>query len=103
MGNGAGKILGGTLIAVAQATLFLLLAWTVGIPLTAISFLLSVGMLTVIGAALTGLGFTLAWRLDSTQGFHAIMSVVLLPMRLLSGSFFHRITTGSAGSCDLTQ
>jgi ABC-2 type transport system permease protein len=30
----------------------------------------------------------LAWRLDSTQGFHAIMSVLLMPMWLLSGAFF---------------
>ena len=29
-----------------------------------------------------------AWRMDSTQGFHAIMSVFLLPMWLLSGAFF---------------
>ena len=26
--------------------------------------------------------------MDSTQGFHAIMSVVLMPMWLLSGAFF---------------
>jgi ABC-2 type transport system permease protein len=42
----------------------------------------------VISIALTALGFLLAWRMDSTQGFHAVMSVFLLPMWLLSGAFF---------------
>ena len=39
-------------------------------------------------SALTSLGVVIAWRMDSTQGFHAIMSLLLLPMRLLSGAFF---------------
>ena len=42
----------------------------------------------VVALALTALGFLLAWRMDSTQGFHAVMSVLLLPMWLLSGAFF---------------
>jgi ABC-2 type transport system permease protein len=45
-------------------------------------------LMIVIAVALTGLGFFLAWRMDSTQGFHAIMSVFLFPMWLLSGSLF---------------
>ena len=34
---------------------------------------------TKIGFALTALGFLIAWRMDSTQGFHAIMNLLLLP------------------------
>lgn len=90
-----GKLLGGTLIAAAQAGLFLLLAWIgsaagwiAGVPLNPLTVMLTLGMLFVIGLALTALGFTLAWQLDSTQGFHAVMSVFLLPMWLLSGAFF---------------
>ena len=45
-------------------------------------------LMFVISIALTALGFLIAWRMDSTQGFHAIMSVFLLPMWLLSGAFF---------------
>jgi len=84
----AGKLLGGTVLAVLQATLFLLLAPTVGIPLTATALLGAVGVLGVMAFGLTGLGFAIAWRMDSTQGFHAIMSVFLLPLWLLSGSVF---------------
>ena len=44
--------------------------------------------LTLIAVELTGLGFLIAWPMNSTQGFHAIMSVFLMPMWLLSGAFF---------------
>ena len=42
----------------------------------------------VAAFALTSLGFVLAWRMESTQGFHAIMNLLLMPMWLLSGAFF---------------
>ena len=34
------------------------------------------------------MGFVLAWRMESTQGFHAIMNLLLMPLWLLSGAFF---------------
>lgn len=83
-----GKVLGGSLIALVQALLFLLLGFTLGIQLTLFSFLMLVAFLFLIAVALVALGFVIAWRLDSTQGFHAMMSVFLLPMWLLSGAFF---------------
>jgi ABC-2 type transport system permease protein len=83
-----GKILGGTVLATLQAALFLLLAPLAGMALSPATFLAAVGVLGLVAVALTGLGFCIAWRMDSTQGFHAIMSVFLFPMWLLSGSFF---------------
>lgn len=83
-----GKLLGGTILATLQAAVFLLLALLVDIPLSPLMMLQAIGVLGLIGFALTGLGFVIAWRMDSTQGFHAIMSVFLFPMWLLSGSFF---------------
>ena len=47
-----------------------------------------VALLFVAALALTSLGFAFAWRTDSSQGFHAIMNLVLLPLWLLSGAFF---------------
>jgi ABC-2 type transport system permease protein len=41
-----------------------------------------------VSLALTGLGLAIAWMLESTQGFHAIMNLFLIPMWFLSGSFF---------------
>ena len=83
-----GKIMGGTTLALMQGLIFLALAPTVGIPLSWQSFVMLVGTLFLIGFGLTGLGFIMAWRLDSTQGFHAIMNLFLIPMWLLSGALF---------------
>jgi ABC-2 type transport system permease protein len=84
-----GKILGGAVIALLQALVFLLLGWlTMGLTSHLIDVLLAIILMAVIAVALTGLGFVIAWRMDSTQGFHAIMSVFLFPMWLLSGSLF---------------
>lgn len=92
-----GKVLGGTMLAVLQAGLFLLigpllqqLGLTTGLQLRLdlIPFLLSAAFLIVIAIELTALGFLMAWPMNSTQGFHAIMSIFLMPMWLLSGAFF---------------
>ena len=68
--------------------MFLALGLTLGIHFTLLMLVAIVLLLAVISLALTSLGFVIAWRMDSTQGFHAIMSVFLMPMWLLSGAFF---------------
>ncbi len=83
-----GKILGGASLALFQALLFLALAPAVGIALTFQKLAALVVILLLVALALTALGFLIAWKLDSTQGFHAIMNLLLIPMWLLSGSFF---------------
>jgi ABC-2 type transport system permease protein len=83
-----GKILGATTLAVGQALLFLLLAPLAGIKLGAASVVATIGAMCLSGFAVTGLGFAIAWRMESTQGFHAIMNLVLMPMLVLSGAFF---------------
>ena len=42
----------------------------------------------IISFALTGLGFCIAWCMSSTQGFHAIMNLFLMPLWFLSGALF---------------
>ena len=83
-----GKVMGGTTLAVLQGTLLLILGPLVGIHLSALSFSEAVALQLVLGFSLTALSFCIAWRMDSTQGFHAIMTVFLMPLWLLSGSFF---------------
>lgn len=93
----SGKLVGGAVIAVLQAVLFLaigpLLTWlglgpTMSLDYTFLGAIETLAFLTLLAFALTALGYCIAWPLDSTQGFHAIMSVFLLPMWLLSGSLF---------------
>lgn len=83
-----GKLVGGGTIALAQGLVFLLIGMTFGLRFTLLSLVLSVVFLAIAALALTALGFVFAWRTDSTQGYHALMSVVLFPMWLLSGAFF---------------
>src|SRR6202035_943687 len=45
-------------------------------------------MMLIIAFALTVLGFAIAWRMSSTQGFHAIMNLFLMPLWFLSGALF---------------
>jgi ABC-2 type transport system permease protein len=89
-----GKLCGGTALAVLQAGLFLALAPALGMELSAGTVLSVAGFLTLLAFTLTALGFLIAWPLDSTQGFHAIMSIFLLPMWLLSGALFPAEETG---------
>ena len=83
-----GKVLGGTVLAVGQALIFLLLAPLVGFRFTPLSAVLAVAALVVVAFGLTALGFCIAWRMSSTQGFHAIMNLFLMPMWFLSGALF---------------
>jgi ABC-2 type transport system permease protein len=83
-----GKMLGGTALAAIQVLPLLALAPLAGLRASVAGSLLAAGILVVVAFGLTGLGFLIAWRLDSTQGFHAIMNLFLLPMWMLSGAFF---------------
>ncbi len=83
-----GKILGGALLAAAQGLLVLACGPLVGIPLSPSNLPLAVAMLFLLSLSLTALSFCIAWQMDSTQGFHAIMTVFLMPLWLLSGAFF---------------
>lgn len=83
-----GQALGGTSLAVLQGILFLLLAPLLGISLSFVSVLAMIGVMLIVSLSLTNLGLIIAWRMESTQGFHAIMNLILLPIWLLSGAFF---------------
>src|SRR6188472_251910 len=45
-------------------------------------------VLAIVAFSLTALGFCIAWRMNSTQGFHAIMNLFLMPLWFLSGALF---------------
>jgi ABC-2 type transport system permease protein len=83
-----GKVLGGTALAFGQGVVFMLLAPLVGLHLTAAGFIEACSVMAVVAFALTGLGFCIAWRMSSTQGFHAIMNLFLMPLWFLSGALF---------------
>jgi len=83
-----GKTLGGVAIASLQAGALLLLAPLAGFSLGEMSWPLLAGVLVLAGIGFTALGFAMAWWIDSTQGYHAVMSVALIPLWMLSGAMF---------------
>jgi ABC-2 type transport system permease protein len=83
-----GKVLGGTTLATIQGLIFLAFAPFVGVHLGFEDFLLVVLVVFLVSFALTGLGFVIAWPMDSTQAFHAIINLFLIPLWLLSGALF---------------
>jgi ABC-type multidrug transport system permease subunit len=83
-----GKALGSTTIALLQAVLLLAIAPFAGLPLTGVAWGALAAVLALTSLGLSGIGLAIAWRLDSTQGYHVVMSVVLIPLWVLSGAVF---------------
>jgi ABC-2 type transport system permease protein len=83
-----GKVLGGTTLSTIQGLIFLVFAPLVGVHITFTSFVLIVVTVFLVSFALTALGFAIAWPMDSTQAFHAIINLFLIPLWLLSGALF---------------
>jgi daunorubicin resistance ABC transporter membrane protein len=89
-----GKTLGGVTIASIQAGALLLMAPLAGFSLTQMNWPLLLLVLPLSAVGFTALGFAMAWWIDSTQGYHAVMSVALIPLWMLSGAMFPPAGTG---------
>ncbi len=84
-----GKVLGGTTLALLQSVPFLALAPAAGLRVPTAGALALLGaVLLLLAFTLTALAAAIAWRLESSQGFHAIMNLFLIPMWLLAGTLF---------------
>jgi ABC-2 type transport system permease protein len=83
-----GQALGGTTLALIQGLIFLVLAPLAGIALSPASIAVTAAVMIVTAFALTSIGLMIAWRIESTRGFHLIMNSILVPVWFLSGAFF---------------
>lgn len=91
-----GKILGGTALGTFQGLLLAPVLWVLtGLP-TLEQFVAVCFGISLSAFALSALGFVFAWCLDSVQGFHSVMNLILLPMWILSGAIFP--PSGAIGS-----
>ena len=90
-----GKVLGGTTLSAIQGLLFLVFAPLIGIHIGPAQFLDVLLIVFLVAFSLTALGFAIAWKMESTQGFHAIINLFLIPLWLLSGALFP--ITGASG------
>jgi ABC-2 type transport system permease protein len=83
-----GKVLGGTTLSAIQGMIFLIFAPFTGVHLNVVQVLLVAVVVFLVSFALTALGFAIAWPMDSSQAFHGIVNLFLIPLWLLSGSLF---------------
>ena len=83
-----GKVLGGTTLAAIQGMIFLIFAPFAGIHLQIVQVLLVAVVVFLVSFALTALGFAIAWPMDSSQAFHGIVNLFLIPLWLVSGALF---------------
>ena len=87
-----GKILGSATLGWIQGLLFLIFAPLAKVAVTPGELGPVVAAVFLISFTLTCMGFVIAWQMNSTAGFHAIMNLLLLPMWLVSGSLFPMAT-----------
>src|SRR5208337_3022015 len=83
-----GQALGCTTLSLMQGAIFLAMAPLAGIHLSFAAIVVSLAMMGLIAFAMTSIGLAMAWRTESTQGFHAFMNMLLLPIWMLSGAVF---------------
>ena len=83
-----GKVLGGTTLSAIQGMIFLIFAPFAGIHLQLLQVLLIAVVVFLVSFSLTALGFAIAWPMDSSQAFHGIVNLFLIPLWLLSGALF---------------
>lgn len=83
-----GKILGALSIACVQVLLFLPLMPLARIDPLEVTWLVFAAFVLLGALCFTSLGFVMAWLSPSSSTFHALMSIVLIPMWILSGAMF---------------
>jgi ABC-2 type transport system permease protein len=84
----AGKVAGGSTVALFQGAIILLLAPVIGVELSLGQVLLLAGLMLLLAAVMSSFGILLAARQRTMEGFQVVMQFLLLPMFFLSGAFF---------------
>jgi ABC-2 type transport system permease protein len=83
-----GKAKGSATLAWIQGLIFLAFAPLAGFSLDAGRVAAAAGAIFLLALAFSLLGSWIAWATESSQGFHAIMNLLLFPLWLVSGAVF---------------
>ena len=83
-----GKTLGSAMLAWIQGLILLALSPLAGIHPSLGGLLGAGAAIFLVSVTFTLLGFLIAWRMESSQGFHAVMNLALFPLWMLSGALF---------------
>ena len=84
----AGKLFGGSSIAVMEGGLIMLLGPLMGVHMTPGKALAALFIMLLTSMSLVGIGLIIASMMKSLEGFQIIMSFFVMPMFFLSGAIF---------------
>lgn len=84
-----GKAMGGVTIAIIQGILILIITIFIGVNYVSfIGVVAGIVVMFISGIGFIGLGIALASKIDNHEGFQMIMSLLAMPLIMLSGAFF---------------
>jgi ABC-2 type transport system permease protein len=83
-----GKIVATTLLGFSQSLLFLPLMFFLSIKISFSQIIILLVILFLGALCFALLGVLFAWLAPTSSAFHALMSIILIPMWLLSGAMF---------------
>jgi ABC-2 type transport system permease protein len=83
-----GKTLGSATLAWVQGLILMAFGPLTGVWLSPGTVVTATGVIFLISLMFTLLGFLIAWHMESSQGFHAVMNLVLFPLWMVSGALF---------------
>jgi len=83
-----GKILGGATVAVIQGLLMLLFVPFIGVDLSVGILVRLIPAMFLVAFTLSSIGLLFASSLTTSEGFQAVIQVIVFPMLFLSGAFF---------------
>lgn len=83
-----GKTAGVLTIVLLQVACFLAVAPFAGFPFASFDWIQFFAFVILGTVSLTALNFAMAWIMNSSQAYHAVMSIILIPLWIMSGAMF---------------
>lgn len=83
-----GKLGAAALLGAVQGVPLLLMGPVLGGGGGALGVVAASGVLLLTSVAIGGFGLTLAWWIDSPRGYHGLITVIVMPLWVLSGALF---------------
>lgn len=83
-----GRIIGDSLVALAQGAIILLLTYPLAESLRLSGFLPVFGIGFLLSMAFSGFGVSLALKMESMEGFQMVLGIIMLPLTFLSGAIY---------------
>jgi ABC-2 type transport system permease protein len=83
-----GKLLGVMSIVFLQTLVFLCFITFAGYQFQEVNWFLTFGIIFLGAWCLSAVNYSAAWIMNSIQGYHGVMTIVFLPMWMISGALF---------------